>query len=207
MQRHPDAPKVEDIRGFLRTVCAAAAFFSAFGVAMGTMMVAQYLDEAVPAGTITAIVGQTKSSVRLRLEGGYEVAFPNVALDLRSPPVQLAVGDSVEKRQGSLTCLVNGIAVTDARRFLSHWLLSWLVVVPLTAWVIGGTAYVLAFGRTPLWGELWSGPEGKRPPWPRNRLLQLVVLVLEWIASCLLAFMAMGCLGGCLGGVGHAILH
>src|SRR5258706_14917313 len=105
-------------RWLLRGICLVVAFPSAFFAAHGVLMSGQILNDSIPAGRVEAILGHAKTGPRLRLENGQEAVFPYWALYAQSVPVQLAVGDQVEKRRDSFAYVVNGMVLTDL-----HWVL------------------------------------------------------------------------------------
>src|SRR4051794_40343672 len=163
-------------RWLLRGICLVAAFPSAFFAAHGVLMSGQILNDAIPAGRVEAILGHAKTGPRLRLEHGQEVVFPYWALYAPSVPVQLAVGDQVEKRRDSFAYVVNGMVLTDLHWVLRNWLLPVYLLVPLGAYLIVGTVYVLKYGRAPLADLIWSDADPKCPRRPRTRVALIAAM-------------------------------
>lgn len=192
-------PELRDLsRWLLRLICGAAALLSAFIAGHGVLMTLQILNDAIPAGRIEAVLGQTKTGMRLRLDGGREVVFSNLALFRRTKPVVLAVGNRVEKQYGSCVYLVNGTKLTDLSWVVREFLLPPLVFVPLGIYVLLGSAFVLAYGRTP-WGDsIWRDADPNRPHWPRTRGGLLAALIAGWLLVLVLIIVFFTVVQGCL---------
>jgi hypothetical protein len=199
----PQGPSA--LRRLLRGVCAFATFFSAFFAAHGLLMTAQFLNDDIPAGRIEAILGTTKSGLRLRLDNGREVVFSNVPLFQRQTPLRLAFGDRVEKRPDSLVYVVNGTPITGFGWVLREWLLPVRLIVPLAAYLLVGTVYVLKYRRTPLGDLAWRDADPKRPRRPRSRPGMIAAVFATWLAVAVLETTIFGCMSGCLFGVGKAV--
>ena len=205
MNPPPSEPELRELwRRVLRGVCLVAIVFSAFFAAHGVLMTMQIVDVEIPPGRIEAIDRQTKSGPRLRLDNGHEVVFSSSALFEQPTPVELAVGDRVEKQRGSLVYVLNGKRLTDFAWVLRTWLLPPHVLVPLSADMVVATGYVLAYRRTPLGDWLWADAEAKRPSRPRTRVGMIAVMALAWVAVALFMTAVFGCIGGCLSGIVRA---
>jgi hypothetical protein len=144
-------------RWVLRGVCVVATFYSCFFAAHGLLMTGQFLNDEIPAGRIEAILGTTKTGPRLRLDNGKEVVFSSMALFQQPKPVELAVGDRVEKRADSTVYLVNGKPLTNLAWLLHNWLIPTHLLVTLGVYLVAATAYVLIYGRTPIGDCTWTG--------------------------------------------------
>lgn len=185
-------PEVLFIRRVLRGICAVATLFSAIFAEEGLRRTAQMVEDEVPAGKVQSL-GQTKTRTRIQLEPGREVLVSRL-------PIQLAVGDHVEKRRDSFVYLVNGKAVTDFSWVLHNWLLPLHLVIPLGLYLLVGTIYVFSFRRTPLGEQIW--PNDNNPPRrPRTRGGMMLLLCASWLAAVMLVAVFFGCIGGCIGGV------
>ena len=203
---HPQAElEARDVvRHLLRRICAAAVSISALFAGHGVMVARQFLKDEIPAGRIEAISRGTKSGPMLRLDTGLDVVFSGDVLLQQVEPVKLVVGDRVEKRRDSFRYVVNGTALTDVRWVLRNWLLPVRVVVPLGAYLVLGTVYVLAYRRTPL-GDVWFDADVKRPRRPRTRAGMVVTTFLVWPFAAGLVTAALGCMVGCLTGIHKAV--
>jgi hypothetical protein len=198
-------PELRDLwRRVLLGTCLVAIVFSAFFAAHGVLMTMQIVDAEIPAGRIDAIVGQTKSGPRLLLDNGREVIFSSSALFEQPTPVKLAVGDRVEKQRGSLVYVHNGKRLTDFAWVRRTWLLPAQVLVPLGAYLVVTTGYVVAYRRTPLGDWLWADASEKRPHRPRTRVGMIAAAVVVWLAVALFMTALFGCIGGCLSGIVRA---
>jgi hypothetical protein len=199
-------PELRDlIRRLLRGICVVATFFSAPFAAHGVLMTGQFLNDEIPAGRIDAISGYTKIGPKLRLDSGQEAVFPGQVLFQQAKPVEIKVGDRVEKRRNSPVYFVNGTPLTDVRWVLENWLLPVRVLAPLGVYLIVGTIYVLAYKRTPLGDCVWADADSKRPRRPRTRVGMIVATLVAWLAVAGLATMVFGCIEGCLVGIGKAV--
>jgi hypothetical protein len=192
-------------RWLLRALCIAATFFSAFFAAHGVLMTGQFLNDEIPAGTIEAITGHTKAGPKLRLDSGREAVFSSQVLFQQAKAIELKPGDRVEKRRDSFVYLVNGTALTDLNWILSNWLLPVRLLVPLGAYVIAGTIYVLAYKRTPLGDCFWADADPKRPHRPHTRPGMIAAMLVAWLVVFGLVTTVFGCMSGCLFGIGKAI--
>ena len=199
----PPAPP--PFRLLLRGVCVVAAFFSTIFAAHGVLMTGQFLDDRIPAGTVVAVLGTTKTGPRLRLDNGEEVVFSNQVLFQQPNPVVIAVGDHVEKRRDSFAYVVNGTALTGTSWVVRHWLLPVHLVVLAGAYLLAGTVYVLKYGRTPLGDSVWPDADPARPRRPRTRAGMICAMAMTWLLIAGLATAAFGCMGGCLGAVGRGV--
>jgi hypothetical protein len=200
-----DARNMLAIRRPLRGICVVATFFSAFFAAHGALMTGQFLNDDIPAGKIEAITGHTKMGPKLRLDNGREAVFSDQVLFQQSKPVELKVGDQVEKRRDSFLYIVNGTALTDLRWVLQNWLLPVHLLVPLGGYVIAGVIYVLAYKRTPLGDCVWSDTDPRRPLRPRTRAGMITAMLVTWLLVFGLVTTAFGCIGGCFSGIGKAV--
>jgi hypothetical protein len=198
-------PEMSASRWLLRALCIVATFFSACFAAHGVLMTGQFLNDDIPAGKIEAITGHTKTGPKLRLDTGREAVFSDQVLFQQPKPVELRVGDLVEKRRVSFVYVVNGTALTDWRWVLQNWLLPVRLLVPLGAYVIGGAIYVLAYRRTPLGDCVWSETDPKRPRRPRTRAGMIAAMLVTWLVGSGLVTTAFGCMAGCLFGIGKAV--
>ncbi|HZN63955.1 MAG TPA: hypothetical protein VFB66_01555 [Tepidisphaeraceae bacterium] len=200
-------PEVSAGRWLLRALYVVATFFSAFFAAHGVLMTGQFLNDEIPAGKIEAITGHTKIGPKLRLDTGREAVFSSQVLFQQAKPVELKPGDRGEKRRDSFVYIVNGSALTDLRWVRQNWLLPVRLLVPLVAYVIVGTVYVLAYKRTPLGDCVWSDADPKRPRRPRTRAGLITAMLLTWLIVFGLVTTAFGCMAGCLSGIGKAIFE
>jgi hypothetical protein len=191
-------------RVVLRAVCVVATFFSAFFASHGLLMAGQFLDDEILPGRIESTAGYTKTGVRLRLQNGQEVVFPDAVRYGHAEPVKLNPGDHVEKRRDTLEYRVNGVLLTDARWVVWHWLLPLRVLVPLTAYLMAGIAYVVAYRRTPFGDSTW-GNDPERPRRPRTRCGMIIAVFATWLAATLFWTIIFGCFTGCLGAIGRAL--
>jgi hypothetical protein len=196
-------PEMSATRWLLRGLCVVATFYSAFFAAHGVLMTGQFLNDEVRAGKIEAITGYTKMGPKLRLDTGREAVFSGQVLFQQSNPVELKVGDRVEKRRDSFVYIVNGTALTDLRWVLQNWLLPMRLLVLIGTYVIAGTAYVLAYKRTPLGDCVWSDADPKRPRYPRTRASLIATTLVTWLVVFGLVTTAFGCISGCLSGIGR----
>lgn len=190
-------------RWWLRAICFVTTFFSAFFAAHGVLMTGQFLDDEIRPGRIESIAGYTKSGIRLRLENGQEVVFPTAALDDQPRLIELKPGDAIEKRRDSLEYVLNGVPITDTCFVVWNWLLPLRVLVPLTAYLLAGIAYVLMYRSTPLGDRAWSN-DSERPSAsrrPRTRGGMIIVVLATWLAATIFFTIVFGCFMTCLGGV------
>jgi hypothetical protein len=190
------------IRRLLGGICVFATLFSAFFTGTGILMSLQLVDDDIPAGKIEAITRLSKGGPRLRLDTGREAVFPGQVLSQQAKPIELSIGDHVEKRRGSIVYVVNGTAVTGFRWMLWNCLLPVPALIPLAIYLLVGGGYVLAYKRTPIGDRIWSDEED-RPRRPRTRAGMMAALLVSWLAATLLMTVLFGCISGCLFGIGR----
>jgi hypothetical protein len=198
-------PVLSATRWLLRGLCIIATFYSAFDAAHGILTTVQILNDEIPAGRIVAITGHSKVGPEIRLDSGREAVFFNQALYQQPRPIELKVGDQVEKRRDSLVYRVNGVALTDLGWVLDHWLLPLRLLVPLAVYLTAGTIYVLAYQRTPLGDCLWSDADPERPHRPRTRAGRVMAMLVGWLIVVGFETVAFACIAGCLSGIGKAV--
>jgi hypothetical protein len=192
-------------RVLLQIICLLATFFSPFIATNSIIMTLQILNDEIPAGKIVSIERETKSGPQLRLDNGHEVVFSNQVLLNRPNPIQLAVGDTVEKQHESCVYLINGKPISDFPWLLHTWLFPVELQIALGAYLIGSTLFIMIYGRSPLAGLAESSPDTKWPRWPKSRVGLLTSMLGIWVFLVTLWTALLGCMAGCLGGLGRAI--
>ncbi len=141
----------------------------------------------------------------MRLDTGDEVAFSEWALRLRPEPIRLAVGDRVEKRRESSVYMVNGQALSDFSWLLRDVLLPVRLLVPLGVYLVFGMVYALKFKRAPLADTGETSGDAERPRRPRTRAREVAWVFASWLLICGLMLGFVGCVGGCVFGIGRKL--
>ncbi|HXE55398.1 MAG TPA: hypothetical protein VN541_20405 [Tepidisphaeraceae bacterium] len=204
METRRTEPEPRDLtRRVLRFICLAAALISAIFAGSGVQMAGQIVNDEIPPGRIVAILGQTKGGTRVRLDSGQEVLFSNLALFRGPKPIELAVGDRVEKEYQSCVYLLNGKALTDFWWVFHEYLLPARVFIPLGLYLLGGTVFMLKYRRTPHGDWIWSDPE--RPRRPRTRWGLFAMLLVNWLLLYTVFIFFWGCLFAVFSGIGKVI--
>ena len=203
-------PKNEpELRGLVRRLlcglCLATALGSAFPAAGNILLTGQILNDEIRGGIVESVVRHTKSGPRLRLDTGEEVVFSNIALYRRPTPIVLAVGDRIEKHRDSCVYIVNGRGITDVSWLVHEVLVPWPLLIPIGAYVLLGTAFVLSYRRTPLGECIWSNTDPNRPRRPTTRAALLVLLGVNWLILLIVMVIGFGCISGCLSGIGKLV--
>jgi hypothetical protein len=186
------------IRRAMLIACCGSAFLSAF-IAAGILTVGGQIWVDDFAGIIQSI-SSAKGGQSLKLDNGTTCMVPFDALDDTSPPINLAIGDQVEKKYNSWEYLLNNRPLTDSRWAVHHYLL------PTETKTLGGsylvlcTVFAIAYRRNPLSEAIELKP-------PKTAIPFLLLLrafggfVFGWFGLVFAFQMALTLMATCIGGL------